>query len=88
MRKVGVFGSVSKKTDSIRTLGSDMLSCISSLNGWLWRWCPANHVDSLGNWQTVWGGLGLIWRDNRNRALDGAAHISRYLPKFIREAKP
>ncbi len=35
--------------------GDEIYSRLSSLNGWMPKWCPQNNKDFIENWMIFWG---------------------------------
>ncbi len=56
--------------------GDEILSRLSSLNGWMSKWCPQNNIGFIDNWTSFWGRPDLLKRD--------AAILSRNLAHSLR----
>ncbi|XP_077085833.1 uncharacterized protein LOC143737858 [Siphateles boraxobius] len=54
----------------------EILSRLSSLNGWLSKWCPQNNIEFIDNWKSFWGRPDLLKRDGIHPSWDGAALLS------------
>ncbi len=52
-------------------------SRLSSLNGWMSKWCPQNNIDFLDNWTSFSGRPDLLKRDGLHPSWGGAALLSR-----------
>ncbi|XP_048024145.1 uncharacterized protein LOC125253931, partial [Megalobrama amblycephala] len=55
----------------------EIVSRLSSLNGWLSKWCPQNNIGFIDNWKSFWGRPDLLKRDGIHPSRDGAALLSR-----------
>ncbi|XP_048010413.1 uncharacterized protein LOC125244366, partial [Megalobrama amblycephala] len=54
----------------------EIVSRLSSLNGWLSKWCPQNNIGFIDNWKSFWGRPDLLKRDGIHPFRDGAALLS------------
>ncbi|XP_067223657.1 uncharacterized protein [Chanodichthys erythropterus] len=54
----------------------EIVSRLSSLNGWLSKWCPQNNIGFIDNWKSFWGRPDLLKRDGIHPSRDGAALLS------------
>ncbi|XP_067245169.1 uncharacterized protein, partial [Chanodichthys erythropterus] len=54
----------------------EIVSRLSSLNGWLSKWCPQNNMGFIDNWKSFWGRPDLLKRDGIHPSWDGAALLS------------
>ncbi len=43
--------------------GDEIHSRLSSLNGWMSKWCPQNSIGFIDNWTSFWGRPDLLKRD-------------------------
>ncbi len=57
--------------------GDEIHSRLSSLNGWMSKWCPQNNIGFIDNWTSFWGRPDLLKRDGVHPSWGGAALLSR-----------
>ncbi len=57
--------------------GDEIHSRLSSLNGWMSKWCPQNNIGFIDNWTSFWGRPDLL-------KIDGV-HPSWVVPLFSLE---
>ncbi|XP_059407467.1 uncharacterized protein LOC132141820, partial [Carassius carassius] len=57
--------------------GDEMHSRLSSLNGWMSKWCPQNNIGFIDNWTSFWGRPDLLKRDGLHPSWGGATLLSR-----------
>lgn len=62
----------------------EMLSRLSSLNGWMSKWCLRNNIGFIDNWKSFWGRPDLLKRDGIHPTRDGAALLSSNLAHSLR----
>ncbi|XP_067233913.1 uncharacterized protein [Chanodichthys erythropterus] len=62
----------------------EIVSRLSSLNGWLSKWCAQNNIGFIDNWKSFWGRPDLLKRDGIHPSRDGAALLSRNLANSLR----
>ncbi len=64
--------------------GDEIHSRLSSLNGWMSKWCPQNSIGFIDNWTSFWGRPDLLKRDGVHPSWGGAALLSRNLAHSLR----
>lgn len=62
----------------------EIVSRLSSLNGWLSKWCPQNNIGFIDNWKSFWGRPDLLKRDGIHPSRDGAALLSSNMAHSLR----
>ncbi|XP_077087112.1 uncharacterized protein LOC143738927 [Siphateles boraxobius] len=62
----------------------EIVSRLSSLNGWLSKWCPQNNIEFIDNWKSFWGRPDLLKRDGIHPSWDGAALLSSNMAHSLR----
>ncbi|XP_067256463.1 uncharacterized protein [Chanodichthys erythropterus] len=62
----------------------EIVSRLSSLNGWLSKWCPQNNIGFIDNWKSFWGRPDLLKRDGIHPSQDGAALLSINMAHSLR----
>uniref|UniRef100_A0A8C1M8D4 SGNH hydrolase-type esterase domain-containing protein n=1 Tax=Cyprinus carpio TaxID=7962 RepID=A0A8C1M8D4_CYPCA len=64
--------------------GDEMHSRLSSLNGWMSKWCQQNNIGFIDNWTSFWGRPDLLKRDGLHPSWGGAALLSRNMAHSLR----
>ncbi|XP_067291173.1 uncharacterized protein [Pseudorasbora parva] len=57
----------------------EIVSRLSSLNGWLSKWCLQNNIGFIDNWKSFWGRPDLLKIDGIHPSWSGAALLSSNL---------
>ncbi|XP_052407393.1 uncharacterized protein LOC127952728 [Carassius gibelio] len=63
--------------------GDEMHSRLSSLNGWMSKWCPQNNIGYIDNWTSFWGRPDLFKRDGLHPSWGGATLLSRNMANSL-----
>ncbi len=64
--------------------GDEIHSRLSSLNGWMSKWCPQNNIGFIDNWTSFWGRPDMLKRDGLHPSWGGAALLSRNMAHSLR----
>ncbi len=64
--------------------GDEIHSRLSSLNGWMSKWCPQNNIGFIDIWKNFWGRPDLLIRDGLHPSWGGAALLSRNMAHYLR----
>ncbi len=64
--------------------GDEIHSRLSSLNGWMSKWCPQNNIGFIDNWTSFWGRPDMLKRDSLHPSWGGAALLSRNMAHSLR----
>ncbi len=64
--------------------GDEIHSRLSSLNGWMSKWCPQNNIGFIDNWTSFWGRPDLLKRDGLHPSWGGAALLARNMAHSLR----
>ncbi len=64
--------------------GDEIHSRLSSLNGWMSKWCPQNNIGFIDNWMSFWGRSDVLKRDGLHPSWGGAALLSRNMAHSLR----
>ncbi len=64
--------------------GDEIHSRLSSLNGWMSKWCLQNSIGFIDNWTSFWGRPDLLKRDGVHPSWGGAALLARNMAHSLR----
>ncbi len=65
--------------------GDEIHSRLSSLNGWMSKWCPQNNITGfIDKWTSFWGRPDLLKRDGLHPSWSGAALLSGNMAHSLR----